>query len=359
MRKLLRSGPLLWSVVLVIAIALPFFLTSFRVSQFTLVLSYAVVVLGLNLLLGYSGQISLGHGAFFALGAYVTAVLVAKEGWPHLLTVPAAAIVCGLAGYAVGVPALRLHGLYLALVTLGIAISFPQLIKRFDEITEGTQGLSSPQPAAPGFLDWLADDQYLYFFNLAIAIPMFLLAMGLVRGKVGRALIAIRDNEIAAKSFGVDLPFHKTRAFAISAAYAGVAGSMFAFTVGFVAPESFAFALSFQFLAAVVVGGVATIAGAVFGALFIEFVPVYAADINEALASVIYGAVLIVFMYVLPTGVMGLLRRISGIGKEAAEPEKPAALAPHVSPPAGTPAGAPGAAEAAGEMSLSDTRRSK
>ena len=134
---------------------------------------------------------------------------------------------------------------------------------------------------------------------------MFVLAAGIVRGKVGRALVAVRDNQIAARTFGVDLASYKTRAFAISAAYAGVGGAMFAISIGFVAPESFGFALSFSFLAAIVVGGLATVSGAIFGALFIEFVPVYAADVNEALAAVIYGGVLIVFMYVLPTGVVG------------------------------------------------------
>ncbi|MDA0180178.1 branched-chain amino acid ABC transporter permease [Solirubrobacter phytolaccae] len=299
-----------WIVLLVLAILLPFFFSSYRVTQFTLVLAYAVAALGLNLLLGYSGQISLGHGAFFALGAYVTAILVAKSGWPHLATIPVAAAICAAAGFAVGIPALRLHGLYLALVTLGLAVATPQLIKRFDGLTGGTQGLAAPSPSVPGFLDFLADDQWLYLLNLAILVPMFVLAAGLVRGRVGRALVTVRDNPIAAKTFGVDLAAYKTRAFAVSAAYAGVAGSMFTITVGFVAPESFGFALSFSFLAAVVVGGLATVAGAIFGALFIEFVPVYAADVNEALAAVIYGGVLILFMYVLPTGVVGLARRV-------------------------------------------------
>jgi branched-chain amino acid transport system permease protein len=298
----------LWLALLVVAIALPFFFSPFRVTQFTLVLSYAVAVLGLNLLLGYSGQISLGHGAFFALGAYVTAILVAKSGWPHVATVPVAAAICFVAGFAVGIPALRLHGLYLALVTLGLAVAMPQLIKRFDGLTGGTQGLPAPQPTSP--TSFLENDQWLYLLNLAIAVPMFVLAAGIVRGRVGRALVAVRDNQIAAKTFGVDLAAYKTRAFAISAAYAGVGGSMFAMTIGFVAPESFGFVLSFTFLAAVVVGGLATVAGAVFGALFIEFVPIYAADVNVALAAVIYGGVLIVFMYVLPTGVVGLLRRL-------------------------------------------------
>jgi branched-chain amino acid transport system permease protein len=301
---------LLWAAVLVLAVLLPFFFSSYRVTQFTLVLAYAVAALGLNLLLGYSGQISLGHGAFFALGAYVTATLVAKQGWPHIATIPVSALVCAAAGFAVGIPALRLHGLYLALVTLGLAFAMPQLIKRFDGLTGGTQGLAAPSPQVPGWAGFLADDQWLYLLNLAIAIPMFVLAAGMVKGRVGRALVAVRDNPIAAKTFGVDLAAYKTRAFAISAGYAGVAGSMFAITVGFVAPESFGFALSFSFLAAIVVGGLATVSGAIFGALFIEFVPVYAADVNEALAAVIYGGVLIAFMYVLPTGVVGLLRRV-------------------------------------------------
>ena len=299
-----------WIVLIVIAVAIPFFFSPYRVSQFTLVLSYAVAALGLNLLLGYSGQISLGHGAFFALGAYTTAILVAESGWPHVATIPVAAAICFAAGFAVGIPALRLHGLYLALVTLGLAFATPQLIKRFDGLTGGTQGLSAAPPTAPGWASFLANDQWLYLFNLAIAVPMFVLAAGIVRGRVGRALVAVRDNQIAAKTFGVDLAAYKTRAFAISAAYAGVGGSMFAMAIGFVAPESFGVALSFSFLAAVVVGGLATVAGAIFGALFIEFVPVYAADVNEALAAVIYGGVLIVFMYVLPTGVVGLLRRL-------------------------------------------------
>ena len=299
-----------WAGVLVLAALLPFFFSSYRVSQFTLVLAYAVAALGLNLLVGYSGQISLGHGAFFALGAYTTAILVAKSGWPHLATIPVAAAICFAAGFAVGIPALRLHGLYLALVTLGLAVATPQLIKRFDGLTGGTQGLSAPPPAVPGFLDFLAADQWIYLLNLAVAVVMFVLAAGIVRGRVGRALVAVRDNQIAARTFGVDLAAYKTRAFAISAAYAGVGGAMFAISIGFIAPESFGLALSFSFLAAVVVGGLATVSGAIFGALFIEFVPVYASDVNEALAAVIYGGVLILFMYVLPTGVVGLARRL-------------------------------------------------
>ncbi len=299
-----------WAVVAVLAILLPFFFGSYRVGQFTQALSLAIAVLGLNLLVGYSGQISLGHGAFFALGAYVSAILILDVDVPYLLTLPIAGAVCAVAGFLVGLPALRLRGLYLALVTLGLAIATPQVIKRAEGLTGGTQGLTVDRPTAPSGLG-LADDQWLYFVTLAIAALMFLLAAGLVRGRVGRALITIRENEIAAKTMGVNLATYKTGAFAVSALYAGVGGALFTLPIGFLAPESFPLALSFAFLAAIVVGGLATIGGALFGALFIEFVPVYASDVNEALAGVIYGGVLILFMYLLPSGVMGLGRRFT------------------------------------------------
>jgi branched-chain amino acid transport system permease protein len=311
-RRLRLAG---YALLLVLALGIPFLFGSYRVGQFTLVLAYAVAVLGLNLLVGYAGQISLGHGAFFALGAYTSAILIEKAGLPHLAVVPIAGAVCFAAGLLLGLPALRLRGLYLALVTLALAVAVPQLIKRFDGLTEGTQGINVPQPAAPGWVP-LADDQFLYFLTLLFAVPMFVLAANLVRGRVGRAFVAIRENEIAAKAMGVDLAIFKTGAFAVSSMYAGVAGALYVFSIAFVAPESFTLTLSFAFLAAVVVGGLATISGAIFGALFIEFVPVWAGDVNEALAGVIYGAVLIVFVYALRDGVAGLLRRIARmIGK--------------------------------------------
>jgi len=346
-----------WAVVIVLAVLLPFFFGAYRVGQFTQAMALATAVLGLNLLGGYSGQISLGHGAFFALGAYASAISISDLGVPYLLTLPLAGAVCAVAGFLLGLPALRLRGLYLALVTLAVAIATPQVIKRAEGLTGGTQGMTVDKVIAPswsGLADdqWLyfvtlgvaiatpqvikraegltggtqgmsidkitapawsglADDQWLYFVTLVVAAVMFVLAAFLVRGRVGRALVAIRDNEIAARTMGVDLARFKTGTFAVSAGYAGVGGALFTLPIGFLAPESFPLALSFAFLAAIVVGGLATIAGALFGALFIEFVPVYAADVDEALAAVNYGGVLILFMYLLPGGVMGLVRRIS------------------------------------------------
>jgi branched-chain amino acid transport system permease protein len=316
-----RTRALLLLGAALVAVAIPFVFGPYRVGQFTLVLVYAVAVLGLNLLVGYSGQISLGHGAFFALGAYTAALLIEKASVPHLLAVPAAGALCFAAGFLFGVPALRLHGLYLALVTLGLAIALPQLIKRFEGLTEGTQGLTVEQPEAPGWLG-LADDQFLYLLCLAVTVPMFLMAWNMMRGQLGRAVKAVRDGEIAASTLGVNLAATKTRMFAVSAGYAGVAGALYVFAIGFVAPEAFTLTVSFAFLAAIVVGGLATISGALFGALFIEFVPVYASDVNVALTGVIYGGVLIAFMWVLPEGAAGLPRRLRALAARRRAPDE-------------------------------------
>jgi branched-chain amino acid transport system permease protein len=308
-RRWARLAALL--ILAVAAVAVPFSFPPFRVSQFTLALVYAVAVLGLNLLVGYSGQISLGHGAFFALGAYSTAYLMARTGLPDLVGIPLAGALAFAAGLLLGIPALRLRGHYLALVTLGVAVATPQLVKRFDGLTGGTQGLSAGSPTPPAWLG-LAQDQYLYMIALVTTALAMVMAANLVRGRVGRALVAIRSGEISARTTGVNLTTYKLRTFALSAMLAGIGGALYTYVVGFVAPESFTIAVSFVFLAAIVVGGLGTIAGAVFGALFIQFVPIYTSDINQALAGVLYGGVLILFMYVLPGGVVGLGHRLLG-----------------------------------------------
>ena len=333
----LRYGAL--AAVLVVAAAIPWFFDVYRLGQFTMVLVFAIAILGLNLLVGYAGQISLGHGAFYALGAYVCAILIADVGVPHLLTIPIAGAVCYVAGFLVGIPALRVRGLYLALITLAIAVSFPQLIKKFEGLTGGTQGLQASVPTPPA---GLAQDQWVYYIALITAVILFFLASRMVSGRIGRALIAIRDNEIAAKTQGINLATFKTRAFAVSSAYAGIAGALFVFaSIGFVSPESFPLADSFRFLAAVVVGGLATIWGAVFGGFFMEFLPVIAQDINTDLTNVIFGAVLILFMYLLPHGVMGLLRWI-GARLIEVRPGAAAGAPEAAQPPVGPGDGGPG-----------------
>jgi branched-chain amino acid transport system permease protein len=329
----LRAGTAL--LVAIVVIAIPFNSNPSVNGNLTLVMSYAVAAMGLGLLVGYAGQISLGQGAFFAIGAYAAAAMLAKTGLPYLLAMPVAATVTFLIGLAFGIPAVRLRGLYLALVTLALAVAVGPVIKRAEPVTGGVSGLSVRQPPVPG---WLAvdPDQWLYLLSLAVTALMLLLAANLTRGSLGRALVAIRDGERAARTSGVHVSRTKALLFAIGGAYAGVGGALFAYGQGFVAPESFTLLLSFTFLGAVVVGGLGTVIGSVLGSLFVVFVPQYAGDVNQALTGVIYGCTLIAVVYVLPGGAAGLLRRLRrllvGVVEPAVEPA-PVVPEPEPSPP--------------------------
>lgn len=306
-----------WRLAAVTALALgacaaPFVLSGYRTFQLEGLLVYAVALLGLNLLTGYNGQISLGHGAFFALGAYVAAILIDHFAVPYPWTIPAAGAACLGAGFLFGLPALRLEPLYLALATLALGICTPQLLKykRLDPWTGGSQGIVLTKPGPPGWLH-LTSDQWLYFFALAVAAVMFALAVNLLRGRIGRALIAIRDHPIAASAMGVDVGLVKSLTFGVSAMFTGIAGALSAITIQFVAPDSFGSLLSISLLVGVVIGGSASIEGALFGALFLEFVPTFASDLSKALPWAIYGALLIAGAYLMPTGVAGVLRTVA------------------------------------------------
>lgn len=322
----LRAGAIALGVL--VAVGIPFNSSPVLNGQLTLVLAYAVAAIGLGLLVGYGGQISLGHGAFFAVGAYAAGAVLARTDLPYLLAVPVAAVVSFLLGLAFGVPALRLRGLYLALVTLALAVAAGPVIKRAEPLTGGVSGLAVPQPPVPG---WLAvdPDQWLYLLSLAVTGLMVLLAVNLTRGSLGRSLVAIRDGERAARTAGVDVARVKALLFACAGAYAGVGGALFAYGQGFLAPESFTLLLSFTFLGAVVVGGLGTVAGGVLGALFVVFVPQYAGDVNQALTGLIYGATLIAVVYLLPGGAAGLLRRVRRRLVTVVEPTPPSSPTPH------------------------------
>ena len=291
-------------------IALPFVVSSFRTFQFTMALIWAVAVLGLNLLTGYSGQISLGHSAFFGVGAYTTAILISDYGWNHLLTLPVAGALAFIAGFAVGLPALRLAGLYLALMTLALAVAFPALARKFDGLTDGVMGknISSRDVVVPSWLPFTRD-VYLYFVVLIVLVLLLVLARNMIKSRVGRALTALRDNEIPAQTLAVYPARYKTLAFAISAFYAGVAGGLYALVIRYANPQSFLLTLSILILAGMVVGGLATIGGAILGGLFIQFVPYYAEEVNKALGPLIFGFVIIVTMLVAPGGIVSLIKR--------------------------------------------------
>jgi branched-chain amino acid transport system permease protein len=293
--------------LIALALALPFVLSNFRLFQFTLVFVNAIALLGLNVLTGYNGQISLGHAAFYALGAYTTAIMIDKWSVPYALTIPVAGLLCLVAGFLFGIPALRLEGLYLALATFALSLAVPQILKYFEHWTGGSQGIVLSKPDPPFGLP-INPDQWLYFMTLAILLALFWLARNLLSGRTGRAIVAIRDHPIAAQAMGIDTALYKSLTFGVSAAYTGVAGSLSALAIAFVAPDAYDVFLSITFLVGVVVGGLASISGAIFGALFIQFVPIWAQDISKAAPWAIYGVFLILFMYVMPLGIAGSLR---------------------------------------------------
>lgn len=298
-------------LALVLLAAVPFVASGYQMFQVTMVMIYAIALVGLNILTGYNGQMSLGHGAFFAIGAYAAAILMDKAGLPYWATVPIAGLVCALVGYLFGLPALKLEGLYLALATFALGVATPQLLKfkKLEPLTSGVQGITLLKPDAPFGLP-LNPDQWMYFFVFAIGILLFVLAWNLVHGRIGLALQAVRDHPTAATAMGVNNARVKTAAFSVSAAYTGVAGALGAIAIQFVAPDSFTMFLSISLLVGIVAGGLATMSGAIWGAIFIHFIPNVAESISKAAPWAIYGVLLIIFVRLLPLGVAGETRRL-------------------------------------------------
>lgn len=295
--------------LIALACALPFLRSDYALFQYSQVYSYAIALLGLNILTGYNGQISLGHGAFYAVGGYTTAILTDRWGVGYGWTLPLSGLLCFLVGFLFGLPALRLAGTYLALATFALALSVPQLLKHFDRWTGGSQGIVVAKPDAPLGLP-LNPDQWMYFLSFALLLLLVLVAWNLLRGRMGRAIIAIRDNPIASQAMGINNALYKTLCFGLSACYTGLAGSLSALSVGFVGPDSFNIFLSITLLVGVVVGGLASISGALLGALFIQFVPTAAHEISKAAPWAVYGALLILCMQLMPRGAVGLLETI-------------------------------------------------
>jgi branched-chain amino acid transport system permease protein len=320
---------------------LPLWIGSFRAQQLAFVGIYLIALLGLNVLTGYTGQISLGHGAFMAIGGYTTAILMAgnvqfgqegvlaiEGGMKDVWTIPIGGLVAGAVGLAFGLPALRLSGLYLALATFAIAVAMPSAIRRFEEFTGGGSGINLfglPELTAgitpvEIFGQELVYNDWLYYLCWSVALVLFAVAWLILRGRTGRAFRAVRDSETAAVSSGVSLARYKTLAFGISAAYAGVAGSLFAISTTFVNPDTFPILLSINLLVGVVVAGLGGLTGLVFGAIFIQFIPLWAQGESGAgflpefvkepgSPQIVLGAVLILLMFFLPNGVGGVFRR--------------------------------------------------
>ncbi len=300
------------AVLVVVGIALPFVLQNFYIFQLTLAMVYAIALMGLNMLVGYNGQVSLGHGALYAIGAYIAAILMNSFDWPYWLSVWPAGFVCLVFGYFFGLPALRLSGHYLALASLALAVTTPQVLKHkaLEEWTGGFSGIVLNKPDVPFGLP-INQDQWIYFFVYAIMLVLFLIAYNLLRGRIGRAMIAIRDQPVAAEAMGINSAIIKTSTFGVSAFYCGVAGALSAIVVQFVSPDSYDFFLSITLLVGIAVGGFATISGAIYGALFILLVPNFAGELSKSAPWAIYGVLLILVMYFMPTGFAGLVRTLS------------------------------------------------
>jgi branched-chain amino acid transport system permease protein len=328
----LKGAILAAAVALVIL--LPQRAGEFKLGQFTYVAIYFVALLGLNILIGYNGQISIGHGAFMGIGGYAAATLilgreglalagVSPPGWlpEHgirpIFAIPAAGLVTGLIGYLFGLPALRLAGVSLALATFAVAVSLPLIAKHYENVTGGGPGVSLPLATTPFGWD-ISTPHWLYYEAWGTAGVLFVVAWLLVRGRVGRAWRAIRDGEVAAVSSGVSAAAYKTLAFGVSSAFAGVAGALFVIQVSYVNPDTFPVGLSILLLASVVLGGLASLSGVIFGALLLEFLPIYAQEpplldfsFSEQAPSVVFGVVLILMVLAAPGGVAGLLKQIT------------------------------------------------
>jgi branched-chain amino acid transport system permease protein len=307
---------------------LPLVLSDFRAYEFALVGVYFIAIAGLNVLTGYTGQISLGHGAFMAVGGYTTAILAADHGFDPVWTIPIAGLVTGAIGFAFGVPALRLSGLYLALATFGVAVAAPAVFRKFSGLTGGASGKILPQPSAKFGL-YLTSNDWLYYLTWTIALVLLAVAWLIVRGRTGRAFRAMRDSEVAAAASGVNLALYKTLAFGVSAFYAGVAGSLFAIAVTVVSPDTYPVTLSIFLVVGAVAAGLGSLRGLVFGALLVQFLPIdltpKIVDLVNAVVrtnlnakatgvpDVVFGAVLVLVMVLLPTGAAGLLGRLGEV----------------------------------------------
>jgi branched-chain amino acid transport system permease protein len=294
-----------WTVALVVLLIMPLFLGKYSIFLLSLLAIYALVSLGLNLLMGYTGQIAAGHAGFLAIGAYVTAIVTANFEWlPCLVTLLLAGVFSGLIGFLLGIPILRLKGFYIAMATLAFGVVVSEIILQWSSITGGDDGFSVPTARIGGLV--FDSDYKLFYLIIPVTVIMTLVAKNLVSGYIGRAFIALRESEIAAQTIGVDLAKYKTIAFAISAFYTGVAGGLFAYLITFLSPDAFTIELSIDFIAMIVIGGMGSILGSIIGAVILTGIQQVLAGLLD-LQILIFGLSLIVFMIFMPKGIVGML----------------------------------------------------
>lgn len=302
-----------WLTIAVSVLVVPAAVPSLRLHLAWEMATWSVAVLGLNVAVGFAGQISLGHAAFVGVGAYTCVILSADHGWPLLATVPAAGAVAFVVGFAIGVPALRFRGLYLALLTLAVGTAFGPIVKRMEWLTNGTNGKGSPDRLVPP--SWLgstreAERRWVYLVIVAVAVAMFVLVANMVRGRPGRALEAMRSDELSAQTFGVNVAVTKMIMFGVSAGVSGVAGALLMLPSPFVTDSRFAQTLSFQLYTAVFVGGIGTMSGCVVGGAVIALLPFVTTSLGITVEpALVFGAALVVVTLFFPDGLMGWWQR--------------------------------------------------
>lgn len=305
-----RAGLAIFVLLLIVALVLPMLVDGFQTFQLTQVMVLAIAIMGLNLLTGFSGQFSLGHGAFFAAGAYVTAYLMSSELTSFPVALLLSGLVCFVLGLGFGFPALKLDGIYLALATFSLAVAVPQILKLsvLEHWTGGVGGIVLSKPPVPGNLP-VDEDQWLYYIVLVAGLLLYALVRNLIAGRTGRAFLAVKDNALAARAMGINVTRMKVLAFGYSALVTGMAGGLSALATQYVAPDSFTLFVSINLLVGLVVGGVGWLPGALAGAIFIFFLPHLAEGVSQGLQGVVYGVVLIAVMYFAPKGLGALVRR--------------------------------------------------
>jgi len=301
------AGKVWFGLLLTTLLVAPATVESYLVFLLALAATHIIIAIGLNLLTGYTGQVSLGHAGFIAIGAYTSALLTLKLNAPFALALPSAGLVSGLFGFLLGLPALRLSGPYLAVATLGFGIAVAQVLVKWEALSGGSLGLHPPRPSF-----WLLSidtDTRFYFLTITTMLLMTIAAVNLLKSKIGRAFIAVRDSEIAAQAMGINVSLYKTLAFATSAFYAGIGGSLMGHLVGFINPDSFNVAASIYFLSMIVIGGLGSILGSILGPIFLTGLTHLLSDI-KSLPMVVYGVLLILVVIFEPHGLWGRWRKV-------------------------------------------------
>ena len=319
-----HNGQRLWyGLLLILVLLCPLYLDTFYLGELSLVYIYAIAGVGLMLLVGYTGLVSLGHAAFLAIGAYAHTYFLTR-GWPLPLSLVGSALLTAAIGAMLGIPALRMTGVYLAIATLAFAFIVEQILMRWESVTGGYRGILVPEPQFVGLS--LAGTTSFYFLCLGCLLLCWVFALNLLRSPTGRSFIAIRDSEISAQSMGINLALAKSTAFAISAGFAGLAGALFAHKIGYLAPDAFTLLTSIQLLLMVVVGGLGSMHGIIYGAIFIGLLPVAIAFLRDALPPAIaqipglepgiFGLILVLFLIYEPLGIYGRWLKIRSYFEE-------------------------------------------